>query len=113
MWALCTVVPEKSYCLEIVFDSHVCLSRTGARKYIAWEMNLMKYDLILKGGHVFAPQDLGTVDVAVKDGKIAALGEFDAGEAEDVLDASEAALSRCCGNPCPYDAAFGWDSNQE
>lgn len=88
MWALCTVVPEKSYCPEIVFDSHVCMSKSGTRKYIAWEMNLMKYDLILKGGHVFAPQDLGTVDVAVKDGKITALGEFDAGDAEDVLDVS-------------------------
>jgi len=48
----------------------------------------MKYDLVLKGGHVYAPYDLGTVDVAIKYGKIAALGEFGTGEAETVLDAS-------------------------
>ena len=48
----------------------------------------MKYDLIIKNGHVFAPQDLGIVSVAVKGGKIAALGDFDTEDAESVIDAS-------------------------
>ena len=53
-----------------------------------WEMFSMKYDLIIKNGHVFAPQDLGIVDVAIKGGKIAALGDFDTEDAESVIDAS-------------------------
>lgn len=48
----------------------------------------MKYDLVIKNGHVFAPQDLGVISVAVKGNRIAALGEFDAEDAVSVIDAS-------------------------
>ncbi|CAL28965.1 dihydroorotase [Staphylococcus carnosus] len=46
----------------------------------------MKYDLIIKNGRVILDDDVKEVEVAVKDGKIAAIGN-DLGEAEKVIDA--------------------------
>ena len=46
----------------------------------------MTYDLILKNGCVVTPAGRQEVDVAVKDGKIAGIGKFDAAEAKQVED---------------------------
>lgn len=48
----------------------------------------MKYDLLIKNGHVYAPQNLGVLDVAVAGGKIATLGSFLEQEAGEVVDAT-------------------------
>ena len=50
---------------------------------------MMKYDLLIKGGRVFSPQNLGTVDIAIKGDKISALGNFSNGEAEEVINAKD------------------------
>ncbi|RGX54762.1 dihydropyrimidinase [Anaerotruncus sp. AF02-27] len=47
----------------------------------------MKYELLIKNGHVYAPQDLGVVDIAVTDGKIAKVGKGLDAEAVRVIDA--------------------------
>ncbi|MDR1931559.1 MAG: dihydropyrimidinase [Spirochaetales bacterium] len=46
------------------------------------------YDLLVKNGAVVSPSSTITCDVAVKDGKVAALGVFEAKEASRVIDAS-------------------------
>lgn len=46
----------------------------------------MKYDLLIKNGHVILDEGEQEVEVAVKDGKIAAIGH-DLGDAEKVIDA--------------------------
>src|SRR5690625_1186492 len=49
------------------------------------------YDMLLKGGHVIAPRNGidGTMDVALKDGKIARVASnISASDAEQVVDAS-------------------------
>ena len=43
------------------------------------------YDLLIKGGNVFGAA--GPLDVAVKDGVIAAVGELGAGDAAEVIEA--------------------------
>lgn len=50
---------------------------------------MMKYDLLIKGGRVFSPQNLGTVDIAIKGDKISALGNFSNEEAEEVINAND------------------------
>ncbi|AEH63271.1 dihydroorotase [Zymomonas mobilis] len=45
----------------------------------------MLYDLILKGGTIFTPGGLISKDIAVKNGKIAALGEFEKHQADACL----------------------------
>ena len=45
------------------------------------------YDLIVKGGTLVTPAGTAPGDVAVKDGRVAALGALDAGRAEQVLEA--------------------------
>lgn len=44
------------------------------------------YSLILRNVHAYAPEDLGIVDIAVKDGKIAAIAKNLPGEAEREID---------------------------
>lgn len=44
------------------------------------------YDLILKNGEVLTPSGRMECDVAVRDGKIAALGQFQASDAAEVID---------------------------
>lgn len=47
----------------------------------------MQYDLLIRGAEVYAPQELGICDIAIKDGRIAAIApELDA-SAERVIDA--------------------------
>ncbi len=46
-----------------------------------------RYDLIVKGGTLVTPAGTAPGDVAVKDGRIAALGALDGGRAERVLEA--------------------------
>jgi len=46
------------------------------------------YDLILKGGTVWTTGGPADVDVAVRDGRIAGIGSFDAGAAGQVVDAA-------------------------
>lgn len=46
------------------------------------------YDLIVKNGQVVSPSSTVQCDIAVKDGKIAALGKFGDSEAERVIDAA-------------------------
>ncbi|ABO48810.1 dihydropyrimidinase [Desulforamulus reducens MI-1] len=46
------------------------------------------FDLIIKNGKVVSPSSTVECDVAVKDGKIAALGHFNASEAASVVDAT-------------------------
>ena len=45
------------------------------------------FDLIIAGGEVFTPNGLESLDIAVKDGRIAALGQFSAGQGAESLDA--------------------------
>ena len=45
------------------------------------------YDLIVKGGTLVTPAGTAPGDVAVKDGRVAALGALDAGRTEQVLEA--------------------------
>lgn len=45
----------------------------------------MLYDLILKGGTIFTPGGLISKDIAVKNGKIAAIGEFEKHQADACL----------------------------
>ncbi len=45
------------------------------------------FDLIIAGGEVFTPNGLETLDIAVKDGRIAALGQFSAGQGAESFDA--------------------------
>ena len=47
----------------------------------------MSFDLIIKNGTVILENEARVVDIAVKDGKIAAIGQ-DLGDAKDVMDAS-------------------------
>ena len=49
---------------------------------------MSSYDLIIKNGTVATPGAIEAMDIAVKDGKIAGLGSFDAGSAAEVFDAS-------------------------
>ena len=46
------------------------------------------YDLIVKNGQVVSPSSTVQCDIAVKDGKIAALGKFGDSEADRVIDAA-------------------------
>ena len=46
----------------------------------------MSFDLIIKNGTVILENEARVVDIAVKDGKIAAIGQ-DLGDAKDVMDA--------------------------
>ena len=47
----------------------------------------MQYDLLIRGAEAYAPQELGICDIAIKDGRIAAIApELDA-SAERVIDA--------------------------
>ena len=46
------------------------------------------YDLIVKGGTVWTTGGLADVDVAVRDGRIAAIGDFEAGAAAQIVDAA-------------------------
>jgi dihydroorotase len=45
-----------------------------------------RYDLILKGGHVVTPWGVETADVAVRDGRIATLGDLRHAEAAETID---------------------------
>ncbi|MFT3723808.1 MAG: dihydroorotase [Hyphomonadaceae bacterium] len=45
------------------------------------------YDLVIKGGTVATPGGIAVGDVAVKDGKIASIGSFDASQAGEVFEA--------------------------
>jgi len=45
------------------------------------------FDLIIKGGSVATPGGIAVTDVAVKDGKIAGIGSFDASQAGEVFEA--------------------------
>ena len=45
-----------------------------------------RYDLILKGGHVVTPWGVETADVAVRDGRIATLGNLRTAEAAETID---------------------------
>ncbi|HVJ40882.1 MAG TPA: dihydroorotase [Dongiaceae bacterium] len=47
-----------------------------------------KFDLLIQNGHVFTPNGLEEVDVAVRDGRIAAIGRFAADQAAAVLPAA-------------------------
>jgi dihydroorotase len=46
------------------------------------------FDLILRGGTVATPGGIGAADVAVRDGKIAAIGSFEAGQGGEVFEAA-------------------------
>ncbi|HWT99859.1 MAG TPA: hypothetical protein VN229_19645, partial [Terriglobales bacterium] len=46
-----------------------------------------KFDLLIQNGQVFTPNGLEPADIAVKDGKIASIGRFSAGQAATVLPA--------------------------
>jgi dihydroorotase len=46
------------------------------------------FDLILKGGTVVTPGGRGLADVAVRQGRIASVGSFDASQAGEVFDAT-------------------------
>ena len=46
----------------------------------------MSFDLILKGGEVVNHDGRGRADIAVKDGKIAAIGDFSTADAGEVID---------------------------
>jgi dihydroorotase len=46
------------------------------------------FDLILKGGTVATPGGMGVADVAVHDGKVAAIGSFEPGQAGEVFEAA-------------------------
>ena len=50
----------------------------------------MEYDILLKGGHLIDPKNDrdGTMDLAVKDGKVAAVGPDLGGAAEKTVDVS-------------------------
>ena len=52
----------------------------------------MSFDLIIKNGTVILENEARVVDIAVKDGKIAAIGQ-DLGDAKDVMDASGQVVS--------------------
>ena len=52
----------------------------------------MSYDLIIKNGLVILPSGAVTTDVAVKNGKIAAIGE-DLGNSQDIIDAKGLVVS--------------------
>lgn len=52
----------------------------------------MSFDLIIKNGTVILENEARVVDIAVKDGKIAAIGQ-DLGDAKDVMDASGLVVS--------------------
>ncbi|MCB1198737.1 MAG: dihydroorotase [Deltaproteobacteria bacterium] len=43
------------------------------------------FDLILSGGHVFTPAGIQTTNIAIKDGKIAGLGDFDTSQAKRTI----------------------------
>lgn len=45
-----------------------------------------RYDLILKGGHVVTPWGVEAADVAVRDGRVATLGNLRAAEAAETID---------------------------
>ena len=45
------------------------------------------FDLIIKGGTAVTPSGVQELDLAVKDGRIAALGTLDPGTAREVVDA--------------------------
>ncbi|AEI38318.1 MAG: dihydroorotase [Zymomonas mobilis subsp. pomaceae] len=45
----------------------------------------MKYDLVLKGGTLFTPGGLVAKDIAIKRGKIAAIGDFHKDQTEELL----------------------------
>lgn len=47
----------------------------------------MTYDLLIQNVHAYAPEDLGVIDIAVKNGKIAAMGKSLSAEASRVIDA--------------------------
>ncbi len=49
-------------------------------------MTADRYDLILKGGHVVTPWGVETADVAVRDGRIATLGNLRHAEAAETID---------------------------
>ena len=55
----------------------------------------MSFDLIIKNGTVILENEARVVDIAVKDGKIAAIGQ-DLGDAKDVMDASGLVVSPSC-----------------
>jgi dihydroorotase len=46
------------------------------------------FDLVIRGGTVATPGGLGTADVAVSQGRIAAIGSFEASQAGEVFDAT-------------------------
>ena len=46
------------------------------------------FDLIVKGAEVFTPGGLQRLDIAVRDGKVAGLGAFEAAQAGEVIDAT-------------------------
>ena len=46
------------------------------------------FDLVIRGGTVATPGGLGTADVAVSHGRIAAIGSFEASQAGEVFDAT-------------------------
>ena len=48
----------------------------------------MSYDLIVKGGTLATPSGIQAADLAVKDGRIAALGDLDPGPAAESMDAT-------------------------
>ena len=63
------------------------------------------YDLLIKGGNVFGAE--GPLDVAVKDGVIAAVGELGAGDAAEVIDADGLLVSPSfCDTHTHLDKAF-------
>ncbi len=53
----------------------------------------MSFDLIIKNGTVILENEARVVDIAVKGGKIAAIGQ-DLGDAKEVMDASGLVVSR-------------------
>lgn len=64
-------------------------------------------DLIFKNGTVVTPQGMFEADVAVKDGKIAALGKNLDLEAKEIKDVSgRLVLPGSSGCPYPYGYAF-------
>jgi formylmethanofuran dehydrogenase subunit A len=52
----------------------------------------MSFDLIIKNGTVILENEARIVDIAVRDGKIAAIGE-NLGDAKDVMDATGLVVS--------------------
>ena len=63
------------------------------------------YDLLIKGGNVFGAE--GPLDVAVKDGVIAAVGELEAGDAAEVIEADGLLVSPSfCDTHTHLDKAF-------